>query len=286
MRALLLGSVLTATALGAGACASAPDDGADDSASAINMGPKAGAVLLLPFEYLEDGKPSADHNAFADGARALAAFYKESANATVVRPKAGEVNGDPTSLYRYLEKLAKEPTRFDRVIILAHGGVDGPLWDRGQIGYDWPEAYPDDRSTTELAAEGDTAVAKNFAKLVELGRLIRNITTAEAVVYLGQCNPGRKTSWDSGDRTFVEAMACLTGRKTAGRIGTTSATDAVTVVKRLERADVPKASNFAYANDTPNKCTSLPAPRPLTVDPSTGALPEDGPEQNIPDAGR
>lgn len=269
VRAFVLGTLLASAAV---ACSAAPVEESDDGSAALDVGPAAKAVLLLPFQYREDGRITPDEYAFADGAKQLEAFYEEG-GATVVRPTGSELTGDPESLFTYLRKLAGGKVRFDRIILLAHGGVDGPIWgdNYGQIGFDWPAPYPYDVSTEAFVRDANESFANNHAKLAELGRLMHDVTTDHAVIYLGQCNPGQPTTWNSGGKTFVEAFACATGRKTAGRIHKTSAADAVAVVKRLERKDVPKASNFAFANDGAEKCTSLPPPVPFTLDPSTAA---------------
>jgi len=251
----------------ASGCAAAPDDeGTESSEDAVTLKGAAKSVLVLPLPYESNGKPNSDHWSFQEGAKKLATVYA-SRGAAVVRPKATELTSDPASLFTYLTDLKNAKKRFDRVIVLGHGGADGPLWGAGlaQIGHDWPI----------YVSRGDDLVQKqrdidaNFAKFVELGALLAALTTDDALIYLGQCRPGQPTTWDSGGRTFIEALACVTGRQTAGRKGSTSATDAVEIVLRLEAGDVPSASNFTYANDGRVKCTSLP--RPIAkADPTAG----------------
>ncbi len=254
MRSSWLAALLATTTLAfsAAACTASPEleEDATNAGSAVSMtNRRLGAVLLLPFAYERGGRPLPDHWAFQDAARDLASFYRAKRARVVVPDSRTELTGDPESLYRYLDALAAQGATFDRVIILSHGGADGPIWGSGgQIGLSWPE--------------GDDALKR--AKLVELGAKLKAVTSTNALLYLGQCRPGQPTTWDSGGLTFIEVLACITDRTTAGRILQTSGEDAEAIVKNLEEGTVPSRANFAWANDEADRdrprCTELPSP--------------------------
>ena len=97
----------------------------------------AKSVLLIPLNKTESGAMkdfNQDDNCFYSSATGLKRFYEgRGAKATLL-----PVNKADT-LIALLEGFAAQKKTFDRVIFLAHGGYDGPMFYQSkQVGLDWP----------------------------------------------------------------------------------------------------------------------------------------------------
>lgn len=222
------------------------------------------SVLLLPFIY----DIASDTTWLKQNADRLAKWYRGKGATAEVVSIAGMPDDPTNGIYAVLEGFAQSGTKFDRIITLGHGGFDGPIYgEAGQIGLDWPEdpyaIHLDDGGTTlppnmtedEFRAEVRT---RNRAKLVELAGLIAKVTTEDAFVYLGQCNPGNKTDIEP-TLTYVELTACLTGRVAYGTSSQTSGDDIANRVMKLE-------------GPTPTMGRALTVARPGELPADTGAI--------------
>lgn len=224
-----------------------------DSTSALQdgvVGNLAGKrVLILPFAYASPGETTC----FNDNAKALLDWYVTQ-GVVAGESKVVRIDG-PESFIAVLEAEQAAGAKYDRVITMGHGGLDGPIFAGGmQIGLNWPtdiDAFSAASSSSSSSgavevepgpspdeAEYKAGQATNRAKLVALGAVINAITKPSSFVYLGSCNAGTGKSEIDSAFNFVELTTCISGRAAFGTGTTTSCTDAGKRIKRLEQADV------------------------------------------------
>ena len=188
-------------------------------------------VLLLPFPYtLYIGETT---DCFLSNATALGVWYRAHGATTQVMT----MGHTPDSIFTALESAKAGGAPFDRVITLAHGGVDGPLWDDGwtQIGLDWPDMGT--KFPTRLNADDPV----NRAAIAKLGALLQAVTKPTGFIYLGQCQPGNTSEIDP-TYSYLQLMACLSGRTT---YGTTTESACWDILQRVEKLDGPQARRDA-----------------------------------------
>ena len=185
-------------------------------------------VLLLPFPYPTDSTGTT--HCFESNADSLGVWYRAHGAIT----QSVTMWGRPDSLFTILETAQSDGASFDRVITLAHGGVDGPVFDDGlnQIGLDWPNMgqgfYPRNNA-------GDPG---NQSALVKLGALLQAVTKPSGFVFFGQCRPANPSTIDFR-YTYLELMSCLSGRTTYGTVTISACWD---ITRRVEALDGPQAA--------------------------------------------
>ena len=189
----------------------------------FDPGSDPGSVLLVPINRQQDNDPNAfdpDDNCFYDNAVRLQRYYADElgAQTTVL-----SVN-TPALLLQELEDLAAADRQFDRVIFLSHASRNGPLFCCGynpQIGYDYPNA-------------ADVMGDENSAYLRAFGEKLARVTHPGGWIYLGGCQTGKSgTSFDGFDR-YIDAIACVTNRRTLGTSSLTACWDVGDRVTCLE----------------------------------------------------
>jgi hypothetical protein len=205
-------------------------------------------VLLLPLEYSDEGSVI-----FEYAAKALRGWYG-SHGATV---RLEQLGLSPDSVYSKLEAL--RGSKFDRVVFLAHGGLDGPLWSKTweQIGLNWPNAPPggprrhDDGSVSYLSMPDPPpeTIRSNRAALDQLFVLLRDVTADDGFIYVGACHSAGRVDPNEGESvrltsnvapevSFIQLTACATGRTTYGTRRTTSGENITANVQQLDSSNL------------------------------------------------
>jgi hypothetical protein len=220
------------------------------------------SVLLLPLQY----RWSSDTNAFLDGALELRTWYRsKGATAYVVR-----LGLDPQTILDRLGELAAGGKKYDRIILLAHGGRDGPLWAQTweQIGLNWPNAPPGGPrpeptggfTYNDQPNPPEETIRSNRPALDQLLGLLKSISVPGGFVYVGSCHSGGDVSKSSDvrsnldpRRSFIELTACATGETAYGTSVTTSGQDVVDRVRGLE-TNVLVNPNLERADPSPTLC--------------------------------
>jgi hypothetical protein len=188
-------------------------------------------VLILGFFYPPTPDPSYpngmrnDGNASDASAQELRRWY-QSMGASAHYLKVADT---PDSLIAQLQGPQNRGKKYDRIILIAHGGVDGPIfakyWD--QIGLNWPN-LPSDWAGHNHYGWGpppDETILSNRQALVDLANLLASVTNLDASIFVGACHSAagsNGTNIDPGSYTYIGLMACLTGRAVWGTSNTTA----------------------------------------------------------------
>jgi hypothetical protein len=150
------------------------------------------AALLAPV------KPhsSNDANAFRSYARRLADYYRgQGWRADVLEVESAEALG------KALEQAGTEGRPYARLVLIGHGGWDGPLFQGGQVS---PTSSPD-----------------GFVRLIAA---LRRGTTADARVFSSTCHAGGSNRYEDvrKDDRWTDHLARAAARIVAGPMGPTS----------------------------------------------------------------
>jgi len=187
----------------------------------------ATSALIIPLNKTSTGLMSdfqPDDNCFYAAGNNLKKFY-QARGATV---RLLSVN-TPEGLIANLETLIKQQKTFDRVIFLAHGGYDGPMYHRAlQIGLDWPEVTLKEREGQEHKA---WYLQKAF---LEVGALLNQVTNPTGWIWVGSCNAATEGHSLFGAKRYTDNMACATARMSYGVATKTACWDVENRVKKLE----------------------------------------------------
>jgi Cys-rich repeat protein len=204
----------------------------------------AKAPLIIPLNKTVSGSMKdfgQDDNCFYASATGLKRFYEGLG----AKPTLLPVN-TPEKLIAALDGLAQQKTLYDRIIFLAHGAWDGPMFYQSkQIGCDWPAVTQDCPAASSTYTPQCIQMTEKQGQIhsqwhrqksfLAYGLALSKVLASKGWIWVGSCNSATEGRSLFGATRYTDAMACATSRMTYGVATKTACWDVEDRVKKLEQ---------------------------------------------------